>query len=157
MEILSVCERAIRGGQLNATNAAAALQSMARAEDGAGVASASDPRLVRLADSALALLAVAAVGSGDEGAVTKELAITAWAFARLRCTNHGEGLSGTVHEQLPYLTTQELTGTAWAFAKMEIYNCPLMESLSAEARRRLSDFLARDISGSAWSCAKIPF
>mmetsp|Transcript_37282 Transcript_37282/g.69407 ORF Transcript_37282/g.69407 Transcript_37282/m.69407 type:complete len:147 (-) Transcript_37282:101-541(-) len=88
-EILGICERS--GKHLNIANVAAALQTLARAEDGSEVA-ATDSRFSKLVEIVLAVFS----GPQPESGSTKELAITAWAFAKLGCAPHVEALAPAV-------------------------------------------------------------
>lgn len=69
-EVLGICERS--GKHLNIANVAAALQTLARAEDGGEIAD-TDSRFSKLVDIVLALVS----GPQQECGATKELAIAA--------------------------------------------------------------------------------
>lgn len=45
--------------------------------------------------------------------------------------------------------------TVWAFAKLHLSDHPLLQSLSAEALRKLNDFSFQWLVRTSWACAKI--
>lgn len=83
----------------------------------------------------------------------KELADTAWAFAKLGCEDRTlmDAIASEAIRKISEVTTQCIAHLAFAFATLGIQNGPLLDALSSAAINKLNEFLPEEIESLSWA------